>query len=152
MTENDTNDNEYKTESEEHAGTYPDSVSEEWARTLRVTVESDEGSDETETSHPTISFPDVDTATAVFTDSTLALLRALNVHEPASIREAARIVGRDKKNVYDQLRRLAAYGIVEFVNDGNAKRPVVPYDEILFDFAVSLDSSSGESADDPAAA
>ncbi|RJT07809.1 transcriptional regulator [Halococcus sp. IIIV-5B] len=145
MTEND-----HETENEEHAGTYPDSVSEEWSRTLRVTIESDEWDDETETSHPTISFPDLDTATSVFTDSTLTLLQALNVHEPASIREAARLVGRDKKNVYDQMRRLAAYGVVEFAESGNAKRPTVPYDEILFDFAVSLSSSDEESADDPA--
>jgi len=78
-------------------------------------------------------------------------LRALNVHEPASIREAARLVERDKKNVYDQLRKLAAHGIVEFVKEGNAKRPVVAYDEIVFDFAVSLDSEEDRS-DEPAAA
>jgi predicted transcriptional regulator len=131
--------------------TYPDSVPDEWARTLRVTVESDERSDESGTDHPTVSFPDVDTATAVFTDSTLALLRALNVHEPASIREAARLVDRDKKNVYDQLRGLAAYDVVEFVEEGNAKRPVVAYDEIVFDFAISLDSE-GDRTDEPATA
>jgi|GEM_PF-997236 predicted transcriptional regulator len=150
MTENDTK-NGREQESEEHAESYPDSVPDEWARTLRVTVGSDEQSDESGTDHPTLSFPDVDTATAVFTDSTLALLRALNVHEPASIREAARLVERDKKNVYDQLRKLAAHGIVEFVKEGNAKRPVVAYDEIVFDFAVSLDSEEDRS-DEPAAA
>jgi hypothetical protein len=80
--------NRHDQESEEHAGTYPDSVPNEWARTLRVTVESDNHSDESATDHPTVSFPDVDTATAVFTDSTLALLRALNVHEPSIIRAA----------------------------------------------------------------
>lgn len=131
--------------------TYPDPVPNEWARTLRVTVESDERSDESGTDHPTVSFPDVDTATAVFTDSTLALLRALNVHEPASIREAARLVDRDKKNVYDQLRGLAAYDVVKFVEEGNAKRPVVAYDEIVFDFAISLDSE-GDRTDEPATA
>ncbi|WP_273837078.1 helix-turn-helix domain-containing protein [Halococcus sp. PRR34] len=150
MTENDT-ENGREQESKEHAGTYPDSVPEEWARTLRVTVESDEQSDESGTDHPTLSFPDVDTATAVFTDSTLGLLRALNVHEPSSIREAARLVDRDKKNVYDQLRKLAAYGVVEFVEEGNAKRPIVAYDEIVFDFAVSLDSEEDQT-DEPAAA
>jgi len=150
MTENDTK-NGREQESEEHDESYPDSVPDEWARTLRVTVGSDEQSDESGTDHPTLSFPDVDTATAVFTDSTLALLRALNVHEPASIREAARLVERDKKNVYDQLRKLAAHGIVEFVKEGNAKRPVVAYDEIVFDFAVSLDSEEDRS-DEPAAA
>jgi len=150
MTENDIK-NGHERETEEHAETYPDSVPGEWAQTLRVTVESDERSDESGTDHPTLSFPNVDTATAVFTDSTLALMRALNVHEPASIREAARLVERDKKTVYDQLRRLAAYGIVEFVDEGNAKRPVVAYDEIVFDFAVSLDSE-GDRTDEPAAA
>jgi predicted transcriptional regulator len=150
MTENDT-ENGREQESEEHAGMYPDSVPDEWARTLRVTVESDEHSDESGTDHPTVSFPDVDTATAVFTDSTLALLRALNVHEPSSIREAARLVNRDKKNVYDQLRKLAAYGVVEFIEEGNAKRPVVTYDEVVFDFAVSLDSEEGHT-DEPATA
>ena len=116
MTDNDT-ENEHAQDSDEHAGTYPDSVPDEWARTLRVTIESDERSDEDETPNPTISFPDVDTAMAVFTDSTLALLRALNVHEPASIRETACLVERDKKNVHDQLRKLAAYGVVEFVEE-----------------------------------
>jgi predicted transcriptional regulator len=150
MTENET-ENGREQESAEHAGTYPDSVPDEWAQTLRVTVESDGESDESATDHPTVSFPDVDTATAVFTDSTLTLLRVLNVHEPASIREAARLVDRDKKNVYDQLRKLAAYGVVEFVEEGNAKRPVVAYNEIVFDFAVSLDSEE-DRADEPAAA
>ena len=151
MTENDS-ENGHEEESAEHAGTYPDSVPDEWARTLRVTVESDERSEGSDTPHPTISFPDVDAATAVFTDSTLALLRALNVHEPASIREAARLVERDKKNVCDQLRKLAAYGVVEFAEKGNAKQPVVAYDEIVFDFAISLDSSDEDRADEPAAA
>ena len=150
MSENDT-ENERDQESAEHPGTYPESVPDEWARTLRVTVESDEHSDESGTEYPTVSFPDVDTATAVFTDSTLALLRALNVHEPSSIREAARLVDRDKKNVYDQLRKLAAYSVVDFVEEGNAKRPVVAYDEIVFDFAVSLDSEE-DRTDEPAAA
>lgn len=76
------------------------------------------------------------------------LLRVLNVHEPASIRETARLVERDKKNVHDQLRKLAAYGVVEFVKEGNAKRPVVAYDEIVFDFAVSLDPSEEDSTDE----
>ena len=150
MSENDTENGRHQ-ENAEHAGTYPDSVPDEWARTLRITVESDERSEESDTPHPTISFPNVDAATAVFTDSTLALLRTLNVHEPASIREAARLVDRDKKTVYDQLRKLAAYGVVEFVEEGNAKRPVVAYDEIVFNFAVSLDSEE-ERTDEPAAA
>jgi predicted transcriptional regulator len=151
MTENET-ENGREQDSDEHTGTYPNSVPDEWARTLRVTIDADERSDEHGTDHPTISFPDVDAATAVFTDSTLALLQALNVHDPASIRETARLVNRDKKNVHDQLRKLAAYGVVEFVEEGTAKRPVVAYDEIVFDFVVSLEASEEDSTDEPVTA
>jgi len=56
-----------------------------------------------------------------------------------------------KKNVYDQVRKLAAYGVVEFVEEGNAKRPVVAYDEIVFDFTVSLGSEE-DHTDEPVAA
>jgi predicted transcriptional regulator len=47
-----------------------------------------------------------------------------------SIRETARLVDRDIKQVSENLERLDEYGVVEFVEDGRAKRPVVPYDEI----------------------
>jgi Predicted transcriptional regulator len=50
--------------------------------------------------------------------------------EPASIREAARLVDRDIKQVSTNLERLAAYNVIEFIEDGRAKRPVVKYDEI----------------------
>lgn len=61
-------------------------------------------------------------------------------------------VGRPRQeNVHDQLRKLAAHGIVEFVEEGNAKRPIVAYDQIVFDFSVSL-KSERDHTDEPAAA
>ncbi|SEH46238.1 Predicted transcriptional regulator [Halopenitus malekzadehii] len=77
-----------------------------------------------------LSFETTDQLAQVFTPRAIDLLQAIAQAEPASIREAARLVGRDVKQVSENLERLEAYDVVEFVAEGRAKRPVVPYDEI----------------------
>jgi predicted transcriptional regulator len=77
-----------------------------------------------------LSFETTDQLAQVFTPRAIDLLHAIAQEEPASIREATRLVDRDIKQVSANLDRLGEYGIVEFVDEGRAKRPVVPYDEI----------------------
>jgi predicted transcriptional regulator len=113
--------------------------------TLIVTIESlsavqDRTSDAFEQAHADdrpdqdaargLSFETTDQLAQVFTPRAIDLLQAIANDEPASIREAARIVDRDIKQVSENLERLEAYGVVEFVEEGRAKRPIVPYDEI----------------------
>jgi predicted transcriptional regulator len=61
------------------------------------------------------------------------LLRAIVRHDPGSIRETARLVDRDVSQVHRNLQELAALHLVELVDDGQAKRPVVWYDTIDID-------------------
>lgn len=129
---------------EHHRTRTPDTVSDEWARTLRVTVAGTSPDDNREPDSPTIEMRDTDHALSVFNASTLELLAAIRAHSPESIAEAARITGRKKSNVHPQLQRMAAFGVVEFEDHGTAKRPIVVYDEIKFDFAVSLDEEASE--------
>ena len=77
-----------------------------------------------------LSFETTDQLAQVFTPRAIDLLQAIAQEEPASIREAARVVDRDIKQVSENLERLEGYDVVEFVAEGRAKRPVVPYDEI----------------------
>ncbi|WP_227380197.1 HVO_A0114 family putative DNA-binding protein [Haladaptatus halobius] len=65
----------------------------------------------------------------LFSDKNLELLRTIRQHEPSSMREAARLVGRDIKDVSRNLNELAELNVVEFVQEGRSKRPVVNYDE-----------------------
>lgn len=58
------------------------------------------------------------------------LIRAIAREEPGSIRETARIVERDVKDVHGDLQELEALGLVRFEEEGRAKRPVVWYDDI----------------------
>lgn len=67
----------------------------------------------------------------VFNERTYRLLRVIRDDEPESIRETARLVDRDVKNVHQELSRLEALGVIRFVEDGQAKRPVFPYDDLV---------------------
>lgn len=77
-----------------------------------------------------LSFETTDQLAQVFTPRAIDLLQAIAQEKPASIREAARLVDRDIKQVSENLDRFEEYGVVEFVEKGRAKRPAVPYDEI----------------------
>lgn len=66
----------------------------------------------------------------MFTAHNLQLVRAIAQHEPSSMRELAGVVGRDIKNVSANLNELAALGLVDLIEEGRAKRQVVPYDEL----------------------
>lgn len=91
-----------------------------------------------------LSFETTDQLAQVFTPRAIDLLRAIAREEPESIREAARLVERDIKQVSENLERLDEYGVVEFVEEGRAKRPVVPYDEI--DIRLPLREAVGSDA------
>lgn len=91
-----------------------------------------------------LSFETTDQLAQVFTPRAIDLLQAIAQEEPASIREAARLVDRDIKQVSENLERLEEYGVVEFVENGRAKRPIVPYDEI--DIQLPLREATGRGA------
>jgi len=77
-----------------------------------------------------LSFETTDQLAQVFTPRAIDLLQVIAQDEPASIREASRLVDRDIKQVSENLERLEEYGVVKFEDEGRAKRPVVKYDEI----------------------
>ena len=82
-------------------------------------------------STPTLSFTDYDDLMETLTPRVLDLIEAIRREEPASINETARVVDRDVKNVHEELSRLAQLGIIFFEQDGQSKRPVVWFDELL---------------------
>lgn len=79
----------------------------------------------------TVRFPNESQLTEVFNERTYTLLRVIRDEAPESIRETARLVGRDKKNVHDELTTLEALGVIRFDENGRAKQPVFPYDDLI---------------------
>jgi predicted transcriptional regulator len=91
----------------------------------------------------TVRFPNESQLIEVFNERTYTLLRVIRDDEPASIRETARLVGRDKKNVHQELTTLEALGVIRFEEAGRAKKPVFPYDELIM---TPLARGSGDGA------
>ena len=95
-------------------------------------------------STPTLSFTSYDDLMETLTPRVLDLIEAIRWEEPASINETARVVDRDVKNVHEELSRLAQLGIIFFEEDGQSKRPVVWFSELVINFL--FDPEAGETA------
>lgn len=74
------------------------------------------------------------------------LLRTIARETPASIRETARLVDRDVRQVHDNLNELERLNLVRFETDGRAKRPVVWYDDIDIELPIASEPSSSAPA------
>ena len=91
----------------------------------------------------TVRFPNESQLTEVFNERTYMLLRVIRDEDSESIRETAWLVGRDKKNVHQELTTLEALGVIRFEEAGRAKKPVFPYDELI---VTPLARGSGDGA------
>jgi predicted transcriptional regulator len=99
--------------------------------------------------HDGVYFTSLDAVRRILTQERLALLRAIRERTPASIYALAQSVGRDAKNVQDDLELLHKHGLVRFrrrVSDQRgAKIPEVPFREI--EVTIALDGSSEETTE-----
>jgi len=84
-----------------------------------------------------LSLPDEEALERVLRAKNLELVRTIATREPASVRELARLVDRDIKNVSTALNRLAELGLVELEDEGRAKKPTVWYDHVEIDIQVT---------------
>ena len=95
-------------------------------------------------STPTLSFTSYDDLMETLTPRVLDLIEAIRREEPASINDTARVVDRDVKNVHEELSRLARLGIIFFEKDGQSKRPIVWFDELVIN--LPFDPETGDTA------
>ncbi|MFC6615105.1 hypothetical protein ACFQAS_09105 [Halopenitus salinus] len=95
-------------------------------------------------SPPTLSFTSYDDLMGTLTPRVLDLIEAVRREEPSSINETARVVDRDVKNVHEELTRLAQLGIVLFEEEGQRKRPIVWFDELVI--TLPFDPEAGDAA------
>ena len=72
-----------------------------------------------------ISFPDFETLGRVITGARIELLHAIRIHKPKSIQDLAKIVERNFKNVYQDVKLLHEFGLIE-LKEGGLKKASVP--------------------------
>ncbi|MEQ1663918.1 MAG: hypothetical protein ABL927_00920 [Bdellovibrionales bacterium] len=80
-----------------------------------------------------ISFPDFETLGRVITGARLELLNNIRLMKPRSIQDLARLVKRDFKNVYQDVKLLAEFGLIDLKEAGPRKsaEPHAKYSEII---------------------
>ena len=94
------------------------------------------------------SFATVGELRKILTDRRIELLRMLLNTDGAaeSISAVADALGRDYRPVHDDISLLADYGLLFVVDDGQRKRPSLPYERIHLDVELVGGGSSEESA------
>lgn len=86
-----------------------------------------------------IYFDSIDTMRAVLTNNRLMILKAIREYTPKSVYELAKILGRDLKNVNQDLKLLAETGLVTLEKAETDRRRVIPhvdYGKILLEIPV----------------
>lgn len=80
-----------------------------------------------------LSFPSFEVLGKIVTGARLELLSAIRIHKPRSIQELARLINRDFKNVYQDVKLLAEYGLIELKENGarKASHPIARFTELL---------------------
>lgn len=105
-------------------------VKQEWASAIRGEIRAIQ-------KPGTLVFTSLAAVAKVLSPVRLELLGAILKHKPDSISSLAKIVGRDFKNVYDDVHLLASVGILELKGAGKreAVKPVALYSGIELDLA-----------------
>jgi len=102
--------------------------------------------DDTADSTPTLAFTSYDELLGTLTPRVLDLIETVRREKPASINQTSRIVGRDVKNVHEELNQLAQLGIIFFEKEGQRKRPVVWFDELIINLPFDQERSDTATA------
>jgi predicted transcriptional regulator len=101
---------------------------------------------ETPDPHFEVVYHDPSDVHQVTRPKSLELLRTIVQHEPSSIRETARLVDRDVSQVHRNLTELEELHLLDLVEDGTAKRPVVWYDAIDIDLPLARPTVDSDEA------
>ena len=123
---------------------------ETFDRMQEETLEAVGAVDEGESPPAVVSFATVGELRKILTDRRIELLRALMDTDGAaeSISAFAGDLGRDYRTVHDDVTLLADYGLVFVVDEGQSKRPYLPYERIHLD----VELAGGKPGEEPAPA
>lgn len=91
-------------------------------------------------------FHEMEDLQTVTRPTNLTLLRTIAREQPTSIRETARLVDRDVRQVHRNLEELAELGVIDLEADGRTKRPTVWYDSIEVDLPLFDAESNSETS------
>lgn len=96
-----------------------------------------------------LNFHDPTQIQRILTPRRLELLRSVMTDSPESIRGLADRLDRNVSDVHEDVQLLAEYDIIQLETEGRAKRPVVPYGEIVIEVRLTPPENDEESTAAP---
>ncbi len=101
----------------------------------RSRLKAAQAGEEVDDAQPVLNFESYAELSRLLSPKNLELLETISDHEPKSIREAAKLVDRDYKQVHRNLSELADIGVIELKGSGSghAKTPRLVYDGLEID-------------------
>ena len=101
----------------------------------RSRIKTAQEGDDLDGTQPVLNFGSYAELSRLLSPKNLELLEAISEHDPASIRETAKRVDRDYKQVHRNLSELDDIGVIEFEGGGSgkAKKPTLAYDGLEID-------------------
>jgi len=72
----------------------------------------------------------------LLTPGRIEILETIKREQPSSIRDLAKKVGRDIRNVYMDVEKLQAYGFLTLEEKNGRKVPIISYDRIKVDLPI----------------
>jgi predicted transcriptional regulator len=114
----------------------------------RNRIKAAQAGDDLDDAQPVLNFDSYAELSRLLSPKNLELLEAISEHKPASIREAAELVERDYKQVYQNLTELADIDVIEFEGGGagKAKRPTLAYDGLEIDIPFPNSTGNADAA------
>lgn len=89
--------------------------------------------------HEGISFDNLETMRKILTEGRIKILKTIKKDNPGSIYELAKMLYRDTKNTFDDVKFLSEMGLIELRKTKNGREktiPMVKYDKILLEIVV----------------
>ena len=110
----------------------------------RSRIEAAQEGEDLDDAQPVLNFGSYAELGRLLSPKNLELLETISEHEPESIREAAELVGRDYKQVHQNLSELEDIGVIEFEGGGSgqARKPKLAYDGLEIDIPFAGPSKS----------
>jgi len=87
-----------------------------------------------------LNLPNKRELSRLMSEKNLELLEAIKAGEPNSMRELSNIVDRDYREVHRNLEELETLNVVEFEQEGQAKKPTIWYDNIEVDVNLAAEA------------
>jgi len=85
---------------------------------------------------PRIWFESIESVAQVLSGKNQELLRLIQDHRPASLKELATLSGRKKSNLSRTLKTMSNYGLVDLVPEGRTIQPMVKASEFQVNFNI----------------